>query len=152
MSGLDNLLPIFNVPAAVIPLNLAIARQYSNYLISTKTFIDNNNNKLSLKELFKKNLIFRQKKKDFDNLNIKPLDPTPSQINKLVLEMHEHIINSKPYTKEENDLNNLFWKIYSELYNKDENSKKEININGELKVLSRFDINFLKENQEWFLN
>ncbi len=63
MSGLDNLLPIFNVPAAVIPLNLAIARQYSNYLISTKTFIDNNNNKLSLKELFKKNLIFRQKKK-----------------------------------------------------------------------------------------
>ena len=46
MSGLDNLLPIFNIPTIVIPLNLAIARQYKNYLISTKTFLDPNNKKI----------------------------------------------------------------------------------------------------------
>ena len=151
MSGLDNLLPIFNIPTIVIPLNLAIARQYKNYLISTKTFLDPNNKKVSLKELFEKNLIFRQKKEDFDNANIRPIDPSPDQLTKLVIEMDEHIINSKPYTKEENDLNNEFWRIYSHYYNKDKNANIEIKFNGQLKVSSRFDINFLKDNHNWFL-
>ena len=76
MSGLDNLLPIFNIPTIVIPLNLAIARQYKNYLISTKTFLDRNENKILLKKLFEKNLVFRQKKEDFDSENIRPIDPS----------------------------------------------------------------------------
>ena len=152
MSGLDNLLPIFNIPTIVIPLNLAIARQYKNYLISTKTFLDKYNKKISLRELFEKNLIFRQKKKDFDNENIRPIDPSPEQIEKLIIEMDDHIINSKPYSEEENYLNDKFWKQYSYYYNKDKNAEQEIKFNGKLKVFSRFDINFLKENHDWFLN
>ena len=152
MSGLDNLLPIFNIPTIVIPLNLAIARQYKNYLISTKTFLDKNENKVSLKKLFEKNLVFRQKKEDFDSENIRPIDPPPDQIRNLVLEMHNHIINKKSYSEEENELNKEFWDIYSFYYNRDKNAKKEIFYNGNLKVLSRFDINYLKKNQKWFLN
>ncbi len=152
MSGLDNLLPVFNIPSIAIPLNLAIARQYKNYLISTKTFLNREDKKISLRELFEKNLIFRQKKQDFDNENIRPIDPSPQQIEKLIVEMDDHIINSKPYTEEENYLNDKFWNIYSYYYNKDKNASQEIKKNGKLKIYSRFDINFLKENHDWFLN
>ncbi len=152
MSGLDNLLPIFNIPTIVIPLNLAIARQYKNYLISTKVFVNEHNEKVSLKELFEKDLIFRQKKEDFDKAKIKPLDPTSSQIHKLVIEMDDHIINGKKYNQEEEELNQKFWNIYCSLYNKDKNAKDEISVNGKLKIYSRFDISFLKENHDWFLN
>ena len=40
-----------------------MARQYKNYLISTKIYIDADGNKLSLKKLFEKDLIWRQKNK-----------------------------------------------------------------------------------------
>ena len=66
--------------------------------------------------------------------------------------MHNHIINKKSYSEDENELNKEFWDIYSFYYNRDKNAKKEISYNGNLKVLSRFDINYLKKNQKWFLN
>ena len=37
-------------------------------------------------------------------------------------------------------------------YNKDKNAEQQIKLSGKLKVLSRFDINFLKRNHSWFLN
>lgn len=152
MSGLDNLLPIFNIPAIVMPLNLAVARQFNNNLISTRVFIDQEGERVSLKKLFEKNLIFRQKKEDFDLEKIKPQEISPDQINDLVTEMDEHIIQGKPYTVEENKLNDKFWDLYSQYYNEDKNAEQQIKLSGKLKVLSRFDINFLKKNHSWFLN
>jgi len=152
LSGLDNLLPIFNVPTVFIPLNLYMARQYNNYLISTRTFVDQNGNKMSLKNLFKKDLLGRQKKKDFDQEKVIHLEPDSEQIKNLVIEMDDHIINSKPYTDYENYLNEKFWNMYSHYYNIDKRTKREIEVNGKLKVLSRFDINFLTKNHEWFLD
>ena len=61
------------------------------FINSSKTFLDPNNKKVSLKELFEKNLIFRQKKEDFDNANIRPIDPSPDQLTKLVIEMDEPV-------------------------------------------------------------
>jgi len=151
MSGPDNLLPIFNVPSIELPLNLGGSRQFNNYLITPRIFCDENDKKLSLKELFKKDLILRQKKKDFDNEKVLPKDPKPEDIRNLVIEMDDHIINSKPYSDLENDLNKKFWKIFSELYEKDPKNKNEISIKGKYIAQSRFDINFLKKNHEWFL-
>ena len=145
MSGPDNLLPIFNVPSIEFPLNLAVSRQFSNYLISPRIFSNENHNKLSLKDLFKKDLIFRQKKSDFDNEKVLPKDPNSDDIRNAVIEMDDHIINAKPYSTFENDLNDRFWKIFSEYYEKDPKNKKEIEIRGRYNVLSRFDINFLKK-------
>ena len=65
--------------------------------------------------------------------------------------MDDHIINSKPYSVLENELNKRFWNIFSNLYEKDPKNKNEINIKGKYNALSRFDINFLKKNHEWFL-
>ena len=151
MSGPDNLLPLFNVPSIELPLNLSVSRQFNNYLITPRIFYDENNKRLSLKELFKKDLIYRQKKYDFDNEKVLPTDPKPEDIRNLVIEMDDHIINSKPYSDLENNLNKKFWKIFSELYEKDFKSKDEISIKGKYITLSRFDINFLKKNHEWFL-
>ena len=152
LSGLDNVLPIFNVPTVFIPINLFMARQYKNYLISTKIYIDADGNKLSLKKLFEKDLIWRQKKQDFEMENVIPMEPDDNQIKDLMLEMDDHIINSKPYSEYENNLNQKFWEMYSYYYNKDDRAKEEIQINGKLQVLSRFDKNFLKKNHEWFLD
>ena len=151
MSGPDNLLPLFNVPSIELPLNLAVSRQFSNYLVAPRIFYGENNQKLSLKELFKKDLIFRQKKYDFDNEKVLPTDPKPEDIKNLIIEMDDHIINSKPYSNFENYLNNKFWQIFSEFYTKHPKGKNEIIIKGKYIALSRFDINFLKQNHEWFL-
>ena len=152
MSGPDNLLPIFNVPSIEFPLNLAVSRQFNNYLISPRIFFNENHNKLSLKDLFKRDLIFRQKKSDFDSEKVTPKDPNSDDIRNAVIEMDDHIINAKPYSTFENDLNDRFWKIFSEYYEKDPKNKKEIEIRGRYNVLSRFDINFLKKNYKWFLD
>ena len=129
-----------------------MARQFNNNLISTRIFIDQNGEQVSLRKLFKKNLIFRQKKEDFDLEKIKPKDLSPEQINDLVIEMDEHIIQGNPYTNEENMLNDRFWDLYTQHYNEDKNAEQQIKLSGKLKVLSRFDINFLKRNHSWFLN
>ena len=118
----------------------------------TNLFSNENHNKLSLKDLFKKDLIFRQKKSDFDNEKVLPKDPNSDDIRNAVIEMDDHIINAKPYSTFENDLNDRFWKIFSEYYEKDPKNKKEIEIRGRYNVLSRFDINFLKKNYKWFLD
>ena len=90
-----------------------MARQFNNNLISTRIFIDQNGEQVSLRKLFKKkkNLIFRLKKRNFDLEKIKPKDLSPEQINDLVIEMDEHIIQGKPYTNEENMLNDRFWDL-----------------------------------------
>ena len=151
MSGPDNLLPLFNVPSIEFPLNLGGSRQFNNYLISPRIFYDGNNKKMTLKELFEKDLILRQKKQDFEQEKVLPIDPEPEDIKNLVIEMDDHIINSKPYSVLENELNKRFWNIFSNLYEKDPKNKNEINIKGKYNALSRFDINFLKKNHEWFL-
>ena len=151
MSGPDNLLPLFNVPSIEFPLNLGGCRQFNNYLISPRIFYDENNKKMTLKELFEKDLILRQKKQDFEQEKVLPIDPEPEDIKNLVIEMDDHIINSKPYSVLENELNKRFWNIFSNLYEKDPKNKNEINIKGKYNALSRFDINFLKKNHEWFL-
>lgn len=151
-SGPDNLLPLFNVPSIEYPLNLGVCRQFSNYLIAPRIFLDQNDNKLSLKDLFERNLIFSQKKIDFENQKILPIDPTPEDIKHTVIEMDDHLINSKPYSDFENELNEKFWKIFSKYYEKDYRTDDEIKLKGKYITLSRFDINFLKRNYKWFLD
>ena len=149
--GIDEVMVCFRKPIAyigVVPVGGASTND-ENSLIIFKEHIDiNTNKKLSVSEIFDRQLSVAYYTKMFSENNVSLIHNTPEQIKDAVIEMDKRLKGTWNETEEEKILQSKFWLNYKENCKKEDfqNWEKKLGvIHGEFK--SNVSSKFLKENK-----
>jgi putative glycosyltransferase (TIGR04372 family) len=145
-NGFDEIPRIFRKPIAwvYVPIGNFLTNNKKDLLITKNHINKNNNNKLSLSEIFSFNVAFVEKTEEFKNNNVKLEDNSPKEVRDLVIEMDERLNGSWKETEQDLSLQEKFWKIFKENIKK-QNLDKPIHGTIKAKIGSRY----LRENQDW---
>lgn len=149
--GYDMVPHVFRRPVVFLSVPIGLLNTYSSkYLLLTKHHINKKTQKkLTLSEIFKKNLAFAQDIDEFENKDIKLMDCSPEEIKSATIEMIELIKNN--FEQDDKNFKKIkkFWSLYISLCNdkKYSNSKllKYSKIHG--RILAKISPNFLLKNQ-----
>ena len=149
-TGIDTVAYMFNKPICYIVLALGyINFNRKNNFWLPSVFIDHNSKKISLPEMFKKNLIFTNKKEDYLKADVIPLQSNSKEIKDFAIEMHNYLLNKETISTE-NLLQVKFWDIYKKYFIKSNYFNNFYKT--KFKNNTRISNSFLKRNSEWFLN
>lgn len=149
--GYDMIPHVFRRPVVFLGVPIGLLNTYSSkYLLLTKHHVDKKTKKkLTLSEIFQKNLAFAQDINEFENMNIKLLDCSSEEIKSATIEMIELIKNNFEHSDKNSERTKKFWSLYLSFCEDKKYSDRPLvkysKIHG--KILANISPNFLLKNQ-----
>ena len=148
-TGFDALPMIFRKPILYIgsmPVGIFTSNTKKIMVTTKKHYSKKYKKNLTLREIFEKNLAYSLRGEEFTNKQIKLLDPSAYDINKITIDMIHFIKNKFKLSRKNKQNNQLFWKKYKNLYTK---YLPKNSIHGTIRC--KISPYFLNKNKKWLL-